>query len=70
VTLTYSSGIYQEFDNEQARDTTDKYIHSVITQTDGTHVIITINPELAKLTLEAIWIMVDTTFAEIVSLVY
>ncbi|KAJ7363005.1 hypothetical protein DFH08DRAFT_931025 [Mycena albidolilacea] len=55
-------GIYQEFDNEQARDTTDKYIHSVITQTDGTHVIITINPELAKLTLEAIWIMVDTTF--------
>ncbi|KAJ7148363.1 hypothetical protein C8R46DRAFT_1044904 [Mycena filopes] len=30
---------------------------------DTTHVIITIDPYLASLTLEAMWIMVDTTFA-------
>ncbi|KAF8191962.1 hypothetical protein K438DRAFT_1970327 [Mycena galopus ATCC 62051] len=44
----------------------DRYIHSVTTQTDeneGTHIIVTVNPELAKLALEALWIMVDTTFA-------
>ncbi|KAF8178392.1 hypothetical protein K438DRAFT_1978016 [Mycena galopus ATCC 62051] len=32
-------------------------------ENEGTHVIITVNPELAKLALEALWIMVDTTFA-------
>jgi hypothetical protein len=41
----------------------ERYVHSATTRTDGTHVIVTINPELAKLTPEAMWIMVDTTFA-------
>ncbi|KAF8175301.1 hypothetical protein K438DRAFT_1979860 [Mycena galopus ATCC 62051] len=59
-------GVYHEFSCDQSRAMEDRYIHSVTTQTDeneGTHVIITVNPELAKLALEALWIMVDTTFA-------
>ncbi|KAJ6576380.1 hypothetical protein B0H10DRAFT_2102638 [Mycena sp. CBHHK59/15] len=54
--------IYFEFDKDRSHDIQDRYIHAVMTRPDGTHVIITINPELAFLTLDAIWIMVDTTF--------
>ncbi|KAJ7505079.1 hypothetical protein B0H11DRAFT_1980187 [Mycena galericulata] len=57
------SAIYSEFDKDRSRDIEDRYIHGVATRADGTHVIITINPTLAALALEAIWIMVDTTFA-------
>ncbi|KAF8146022.1 hypothetical protein K438DRAFT_1628949 [Mycena galopus ATCC 62051] len=56
-------GVYHEFFNDQSRDIGDRYIHAVTTQTDGTHVVITINPVLAELALDALWIMVDTTFA-------
>ncbi|KAJ7702897.1 hypothetical protein B0H16DRAFT_1483034 [Mycena metata] len=55
--------VYHEFTKDQALEIQDRYIHSVTTQADNTHVIITINPDLAALTLEARWIMVDTTFA-------
>ncbi|KAJ7511613.1 hypothetical protein B0H11DRAFT_2182944 [Mycena galericulata] len=55
--------IYAEFDKDQLRDIGDRYIHGITTHADGTHVIITINSDLAKLALDAIWIMVDTTFA-------
>ncbi|KAJ6555805.1 hypothetical protein B0H19DRAFT_1261963 [Mycena capillaripes] len=55
--------IYSEFDRDRARDIKDRYIHAVTTRADDLHVIITINPELATLVLDAIWIMVDTTFA-------
>ncbi|KAJ7700941.1 hypothetical protein B0H16DRAFT_1483720 [Mycena metata] len=48
---------------DMALEIQDRYIHYVTTQADNTHVIITINPDLAALTLEARWIMVDTTFA-------
>ncbi|KAJ7694367.1 hypothetical protein B0H17DRAFT_1132009 [Mycena rosella] len=47
-----------------SREIQDRYIHGLATMSDGTHVIITINPELARLTLEAIWIMVDTMFTD------
>ncbi|KAJ7756730.1 hypothetical protein B0H14DRAFT_3512057 [Mycena olivaceomarginata] len=40
--------------------TVDGYIKK---EADDTDVIITIHPELAKLALNALWIMVDTTFA-------
>ncbi|KAJ7278722.1 hypothetical protein C8J57DRAFT_1465066 [Mycena rebaudengoi] len=52
-----------EFGKDRFRDMQDRYIHAVAACADGTHVIITINPELATLTLDAAWIMVDTTFA-------
>ncbi|KAJ7171602.1 hypothetical protein C8R43DRAFT_944208 [Mycena crocata] len=53
---------YLEFNKEQSRDINERYIHFVTTCLDGMHIIIIINPELAVLTLDAIWIMVDTTF--------
>ncbi|KAJ7856165.1 hypothetical protein B0H13DRAFT_2357492 [Mycena leptocephala] len=56
-------GVYHELENDKSRDIKERYVHSATTRTDGTHVIITINPQVAELTLEAIWIMVDTTFA-------
>ncbi|KAJ7757308.1 hypothetical protein B0H14DRAFT_3598883 [Mycena olivaceomarginata] len=56
-------GVYHEFNQEQTCNIAERYIHSVTTQADDTHVIITIHPELAKLALNALWIMVDTTFA-------
>ncbi|KAJ7808368.1 hypothetical protein B0H14DRAFT_2608950 [Mycena olivaceomarginata] len=56
-------GVYHEFNQEQTRNIAERYIHSVTTQADNTHIIITIHPELAKLALNALWIMVDTTFA-------
>ncbi|KAJ7115572.1 hypothetical protein C8R43DRAFT_1138196 [Mycena crocata] len=43
-----------EFDKEQSRDINDRYIHSVTTHSDGTHIVIMINPELAVLTLDTI----------------
>ncbi|KAJ7159803.1 hypothetical protein C8R43DRAFT_1124172 [Mycena crocata] len=46
--------VYLEFDKEQSRDINDRYIHSVTTRLDGTHIVITISPELAVLTLDAI----------------
>ncbi|KAJ7657042.1 hypothetical protein B0H17DRAFT_1146021 [Mycena rosella] len=45
-----------------SREIPDRYIHGLATMSDVTHVIITINPELARPKLEAIWIMVDTMF--------
>ncbi|KAJ7829316.1 hypothetical protein B0H14DRAFT_3144043 [Mycena olivaceomarginata] len=48
---------------DQAREVGQRYIHAVNTLADDTHVIVTVNPELAALMLEASWIMVDTTFA-------
>ncbi|KAJ7158275.1 hypothetical protein C8R43DRAFT_1124883 [Mycena crocata] len=56
---------YLEFNKEQSRDINDRYIHFVTTRLDGMHIIIMINPELAVLTLDAIWIMVDTTFVAV-----
>ncbi|KAK6971576.1 hypothetical protein R3P38DRAFT_3336707 [Favolaschia claudopus] len=54
-------GVLQEFYKDRALDINDRYIHAVNTQADDGH--ITINPYLAHLALEAMWIMVDTTFA-------
>ncbi|KAF8174828.1 hypothetical protein K438DRAFT_1771414 [Mycena galopus ATCC 62051] len=54
--------VWHEFELDRAREPGDRYIHAVNTLADDTHVIVTVNPELAALTLEASWIMVDTTF--------
>ncbi|KAJ7257980.1 hypothetical protein C8J57DRAFT_1234525 [Mycena rebaudengoi] len=54
--------VWNEFENEQSRETQDRHIHAVTMQTDM-HVIITVNPELAALVHDASWIMVDMTFA-------
>ncbi|KAJ7171600.1 hypothetical protein C8R43DRAFT_944206 [Mycena crocata] len=54
--------VYLEFNKEQSCDINNRYIHFVTTRLDGMHIIIIINPELVVLTLDAIWIMVDTTF--------
>jgi hypothetical protein len=57
--------VWHEFELDRAREVGQRYIHVVNTLADDTHVIVTVNPELAALTLEASWIMVDTTFAVI-----
>ncbi|KAJ6454741.1 hypothetical protein C8R47DRAFT_1252140 [Mycena vitilis] len=57
------AGVWNEFELDKARAPEDRYIHAVNTLVDDTHVIVSLNPELAALTLEASWIMVDTTFA-------
>ncbi|KAJ7114462.1 hypothetical protein C8R44DRAFT_984424 [Mycena epipterygia] len=59
---TGMKGVWNEFENDKARDIRDRYIHAVATQTDM-HIIITVNSELAALVHDASWIMVDTTFA-------
>ncbi|KAJ7908033.1 hypothetical protein B0H13DRAFT_1879033 [Mycena leptocephala] len=55
------SAVWHEFEQDRTRALEDRYIHAVNTLADDIHVIITVNPELAELTLEASWIMVDTT---------
>ncbi|KAJ7634204.1 hypothetical protein DFH06DRAFT_1336760 [Mycena polygramma] len=57
------AGVWNEFEKDKACAPEDRYIHAVNTLVDNTHVIVSLNPELAALTLEASWIMVDTTFA-------
>ncbi|KAJ7840946.1 hypothetical protein B0H14DRAFT_3695136 [Mycena olivaceomarginata] len=54
--------VWNEFEKDKERDVGDHYIHEVSTQGDM-HVIITIDPDLALLAIDATWIMVDTTFA-------
>ena len=54
--------VYFEFEKDRSLAIQDRYIHAILTGPDGTHVIITVNPDLAFLTLDAMWIMVDTTF--------
>ncbi|KAJ7287651.1 hypothetical protein C8J57DRAFT_1496066 [Mycena rebaudengoi] len=61
-TIQFPEAVWNKFENEQSRETQDRYIHAVTMQTDM-HVIITVNPELAALVHDASWIMVDTTFA-------
>ncbi|KAK7038508.1 hypothetical protein R3P38DRAFT_3391671 [Favolaschia claudopus] len=56
-------GVFYEFNKDRALDISKRYIHSFSAQPDDGHVIVTINPQLAPLVLEAMWIMVDTTFA-------
>ncbi|KAJ7777643.1 hypothetical protein DFH07DRAFT_766393 [Mycena maculata] len=56
------SSVWNEFEEDKSRAPADRYIHAVSTLADDTHVIITVNPDLAALTLDASWIMVDTTF--------
>ncbi|KAF8146377.1 hypothetical protein K438DRAFT_2093770 [Mycena galopus ATCC 62051] len=58
----YGTAVWHEFELDRAREPGDRYIHAVNTLADDTHVIVTVNPELAALTLEASWIMVETTF--------
>ncbi|KAF8143762.1 hypothetical protein K438DRAFT_1993568 [Mycena galopus ATCC 62051] len=60
----YGTGmnVWHEFELDRAREPGDRYIHTANTLADDTHVIVMVNPELAALTLEASWIMVDTTF--------
>ncbi|KAJ7727651.1 hypothetical protein DFH07DRAFT_782395 [Mycena maculata] len=60
---TGMEAVWNEFESDRSRKIGDRYIHAVNTLSDETHVIITVNPELAALTLDASWIMVDTTFA-------
>ncbi|KAJ7770091.1 hypothetical protein B0H16DRAFT_1881855 [Mycena metata] len=59
---TGMQAVWTEFEKEKSRPPADRYIHAVNTRSDETHVIITMNPDLAALTLDASWIMVDTTF--------
>ncbi|KAJ7301012.1 hypothetical protein DFH08DRAFT_827925 [Mycena albidolilacea] len=49
--------VWHEFELDRAREVGQCYIHAVNTLADDTHVIVTVNPELAALTLEASWIM-------------
>ncbi|KAJ7702531.1 hypothetical protein B0H16DRAFT_1639892 [Mycena metata] len=59
---TGMQAVWTEFEKEKSRPPADRYIHAVNTRSDEIHVIITMNPDLAALTLDASWIMVDTTF--------
>ncbi|KAJ7773705.1 hypothetical protein DFH07DRAFT_767648 [Mycena maculata] len=59
---TGMQAVWNEFEEDKSRAPADQYIHAVSTLADDTHVIITVNPDLAALTLDASWIMVDTTF--------
>ncbi|KAK6969587.1 hypothetical protein R3P38DRAFT_3413304 [Favolaschia claudopus] len=59
----HGTGVFYEFNKERALHISQRYIHSFSAQPDDGHVMVTINPQLAPLALEAMWIMVDTTFA-------
>ncbi|KAJ7627356.1 hypothetical protein FB45DRAFT_1082631 [Roridomyces roridus] len=59
---TGMSAVWAEFEKDKSRAPEERYIHAVSTLADDTHVIITMDPGLASLALDAIWIMVDTTF--------
>ncbi|KAJ7460145.1 hypothetical protein FB451DRAFT_1181819 [Mycena latifolia] len=59
---TGMQAVWNEYEKDKSREIGDHYIHAVSTLADDTHVIITVNLELAELTLDASWIMVDTTF--------
>ncbi|KAK7021573.1 hypothetical protein R3P38DRAFT_3541158 [Favolaschia claudopus] len=56
-------GVLHEFYKDRGLNINERYIHAVNTQADDGHIIVTINPSLAHLALDAMWIMVDTTFA-------
>ncbi|KAF9008367.1 hypothetical protein BDQ17DRAFT_1323705 [Cyathus striatus] len=62
TTSKVDAGVIHECGKEKSLTPSERYIHCVHEFGDNAHVVITLNTYLAKFLLEAVWMMVDTTF--------